>query len=79
MIIDMRIYTARPGKLNAFVNLYKEHAWDLQQKYLGKCVGWYTAAEGTLNQVVHLWAYEDQGDREKRRAAWRRPGNGRNT
>ena len=69
MIVDMRIYTTRPGKLAAFVKLYKEHAWALQQQYLGRCVGWYTAVEGPLNQVVHLWAYEDQGDREKRRAA----------
>jgi hypothetical protein len=69
MIVDMRIYTTRPGKLAAFVKLYKEHAWDLQQKYLGNCLGWYVAAEGTLNQVVHIWGYTDQGDREKRRAA----------
>ena len=69
MIVDMRIYTARPGKLAAYVAFYKEHAWPLQQQYLGRCVGWYTAAEGQLNQVVHLWAYEDQGDRERRRTA----------
>ena len=68
MIIDMRIYTIRPGKLAAFVTLYKDYAWDLQQQYLGRCLGWYTAAEGPLNQVVHLWAYENQGDRERRRA-----------
>ena len=69
MIVDMRIYTARPGKLNAFVKLYKDYAWELQQKYLGRCLGWYTVAEGPLNQVVHFWAYENQGDREARRAA----------
>ncbi len=69
MIVDLRIYTTRPGKLAAFVKLYKEHAWALQQKHLGHCVGWYTAAEGPLNQVVHMWAYESQADREKRRAA----------
>lgn len=69
MIVDLRIYTTRPGKLAAFVKLYKDHAWDLQQKYLGHCLGWYTVAEGTLNQVVHLWAYENQGDRENRRNA----------
>ncbi len=68
MIVDMRIYTTRPGKLAAFVALYKDYAWDLQQKYLGRCLGWYTVAEGPLNQVVHLWAYENQGDREIRRA-----------
>lgn len=69
MIVDMRIYTTRPGKLAAFVMLYKDHAWDLQQKYLGRCLGWYTTAEGPLNQVVHLWAYDNQGDREAKREA----------
>ena len=69
MIVDMRIYTTRPGKLGAFVQLYRDYAWPLQQRYLGRCLGWYTAAEGPLNQVVHLWGYEDQGDRERRRAA----------
>jgi hypothetical protein len=69
MIVDLRIYTTRPGKLAAFVKLYQDYAWDLQQKYLGRCLGWYTVAEGPLNQVVHLWAYENQGDRETRRAA----------
>ena len=69
MIVDMRIYTTRPGKLAAFVKLYHELGWDLQQRYLGRCLGWYTTVEGPLNQVVHFWQYEDQGDRERRRAA----------
>lgn len=69
MIVDLRIYTVRPGKLGAFVALYRDYAWPLQKKYLGTCLGWYTSVEGQLNQVVHLWAYEDQGDREARRAA----------
>ncbi len=68
MIIDMRTYTTRPGKLAAWVKLYQEHAWPLQQKYLGTCLGFYTVAEGSLNKVVHLWRYENQGDREIRRA-----------
>ena len=67
MIVDMRIYTVRPGKLAAFVKLYQDNAWPLQQKYLGDCIGWYTTIEGTLNQVVHLWRYTSQADRETRR------------
>ena len=69
MIVDMRIYSTRPGKLAAFVALYKDYAWPLQQKYLGRCLGWYTVAEGPLNQVVHLWAYDSMADREARRGA----------
>jgi hypothetical protein len=69
MIVDLRIYTCKPNKMADFVKLYEEKAWPLQQKYLGKCLGWYTTVEGALNTVVHMWGYEDQGDREKRRAA----------
>lgn len=69
MIVDMRIYTTRLGQLAAFVALYKEHGWDLQVRYLGRCLGFYTSAEGPLNQVVHLWAYDSLVDRETRRAA----------
>lgn len=69
MIVDMRIYTTHPNKTAEFVALYKAEAWPLQQKYLGRCVGWFVSAEGPLNQVVHLWAYESQADREKRRGA----------
>lgn len=69
MIVEMRTYTVKPGKLAAYVKLYQDLAWDLQQQYLGQCLGWYTVAEGQLNKVVHMWRYESQGDREQRRAA----------
>jgi hypothetical protein len=69
MIVDLRTYTVRPGKLAAYLKLYQEHGWPLQQKYLGTCLGWYTVAEGTLNTVVHMWRYDSQADREARRAA----------
>jgi hypothetical protein len=69
MIVDLRIYTCKPGKMNEFVKMYEELAWPLQEQYLGRCLGWYTTAEGPLNKVVHMWGYADQGDREQRRAA----------
>ena len=69
MIVDLRIYTTQPGKTAEFVAFYKEEGWPIQQKYLGRCIGWFTTVEGQLNQVVHLWAYESQADRETRRNA----------
>ncbi len=69
MILDLRIYTTKPGRTPEFVALYKEHAWPLQQKYLGRCVAWNTVVEGTVHQVVHIWAYDSQADREARRNA----------
>ncbi len=69
MIVDLRIYTCRPNKMGEFVKFYEEWGWPLQQKYLGKCLGWYTTVEGAMNTVVHLWGYESQADREARRGA----------
>jgi NIPSNAP len=69
MIVDLRIYKCKPNRMNEWVALYKEMAWPLQQKYLGRCLGWFTTLEGELNCVVHLWAYDSQADREARRSA----------
>lgn len=67
MIVDLRIYTCKPGHMTEFVALYEKMAWPLQQKYLGRCLGWYTTIEGQQNTVIHLWAYDSQADREQRR------------
>ncbi len=69
MIVDMRVYTFHPGRMPDWVKAYEELAWPLQKQYLGKCVGWYTSIEGKLHQVVHLWEFESQADREARRGA----------
>ena len=69
MIVDLRIYTCRPNHMAEFVALYEAEAWPIQRKYLERCLGWYTTVEGALNTVVHLWGYEDQADRERRRNA----------
>ncbi len=68
MIFDLRIYTFRNGaKMNAWLKVYEEYAFPIQQKYLGKPVLVSTTEVGPLNQVVHIWQYESQGDRENRR------------
>jgi hypothetical protein len=69
MIVDVRIYTCKVNKMTEFVKIYEDMGWALQQKYLGRCLGWYTTIEGELNTVVHLWAYDSQADREARRNA----------
>jgi hypothetical protein len=70
MIIDHRTYTLHPGKLKAFLEVYETKGYPIQVKYLGEPWGWFTSMDiGELNQVVHMWAYEDLADRAKRRAA----------
>jgi hypothetical protein len=69
VIIDLRTYTMVPGRLKAFLTLYETEALPIQTRHLGTLIGFFTTEVGTLNQVVHLWAYESMGDRERRRNA----------
>ena len=70
MIIDHRTYTLRPGTLPDYVEAYRTQGYAVQSRHLGKPLGWYTSMDiGQLNQIVHLWAYEDLADRARRRAA----------
>jgi NIPSNAP len=68
MIVEMRTYTAVPGRAGEFLKLYEELALALQQQYLGGLMGYYVSEVGELNQIVHLWRYESLADREARRA-----------
>jgi hypothetical protein len=69
MIFDLRIYTIKSGKLNAWLAMYEQHAYPIQLRHLGKPVMFSTSEIGPLNQAVHLWAYADLAEREKKRNA----------
>jgi len=69
MIFDLRIYTLFAGKAAAWLKLYEEHGHAIQVKHCGEPVLYATTEVGTLNQVVHIWSYESQADREKKRNA----------
>src|SRR5690606_3588350 len=57
------------GLMRDFLALYAAEGRAAQIEHLGEPVGYYTSEVGDLNQVVHLWAYADMADRERRRAA----------
>ncbi len=68
MIYEMRIYTVLPGKVGELNNLFEKEGLPVINDY-SKLVGWWSTEVGPLNQVVHLWAYNDAGHREQVRAA----------
>jgi hypothetical protein len=59
----------KPGKTAAYLSLYQEKGLVAQTHHLGRLVGYFTSDYGVLNQIIHLWAYEDHADRAARRAA----------
>ena len=67
MIVEERIYTLHPGKVSEMVKLYGEEGLPLQQRYLGKFIGYFSTETGNLNQVVFMWAYDSLDDRATRR------------
>ncbi|MCB8883086.1 NIPSNAP family protein [Acidisoma cellulosilytica] len=68
MIIDHRTYTVAHGRMAEYLERYRTMALPVQLRHLGRLIGFYVSDIGPLNQVVHIWAYEDIADREARRA-----------
>ena len=69
MILEMRTYTLHPGKMAEYFKVYETQGFEVQKRILGGFVGSFVSEIGPLNQVVHLWAYQDLNDRSARRAA----------
>jgi hypothetical protein len=68
MIVEERIYTLKVGKVPEQFKAYQELGLAAQKRILGGLIGYYQVEIGGLNTLVHMWAYEDLNDREKRRA-----------
>ncbi len=68
MIYDVRTYTCRPGTVKAQLELYAAHGFEAQKRHLGEPVIYGVTEIGPLNSYVHVWAYEDISDRDRKRA-----------
>jgi hypothetical protein len=68
MIVEERIYTVQAGKAKEWLDFYERHGFPVQQRHLGKCIGFFITEIGPLNTIVHLWAYDDLAHRERARA-----------
>jgi len=69
MYVEERVYTLQIGKAAEYFRNYEQFGMKVQLKHLPHMVGYYATEVGELNKVIHLWAYEDLNDRERRRAA----------
>ena len=68
-LYELRTYTLRVGTMAEAVKLYQELGFPAlrnggHDKHL---VGYFQADTGTINQIIHLWKFEDDADR---RAHW---------
>jgi len=67
MFVEMRTYTLHPGKIGTYLSLYENEGMAIQKPILGRMVGYYSTEIGALNQIVHMWAYEDLKERSEKR------------
>ena len=67
MIIEMRTYTIKPGELQNFINIYDKEIREIHTKVLGNQIGFFYSEFGKLNQIIHLYGYDNYEDRSKRR------------
>ena len=66
MIYEMRTYDLKPGTVPEFEDRFAE-ALPHREKYSKMAAFWHTEI-GPLNQVIHVWPYEDLAERTKVRA-----------
>ena len=68
-LYELRTYTLRVGAMAEAVKLYQELGFPALQNggQDKKLVGYFQTDTGTINQLVHLWKFDDDSDR---RAHW---------
>ena len=70
-LYELRTYTLHVGKMAEGVKLYQEFGFPALEKggHDAKLVGYFQADTGMINQLVHLWKFDDDADRRKHWAA----------
>ena len=66
MIYEIRTYTLRPGGVSEFEERFAERK-PYREKHSALGAFWHTEF-GPLNQVIHVWPYEDLEERTRLRA-----------
>ena len=62
-IYELRTYHVTVGKMAEVQKLYAQEGWPVLDKHPQRLVGYFTGDVGALNQLVHLWKFEDDADR----------------
>ena len=67
MLYEMRTYRLKVGLVPHYLRLVQEDGIAIQMRHLGNLVGYFSSDIGILNEIVHIWAYTDLLDRQRRR------------
>lgn len=70
MFVEQRTYVLHTGvRLSDYLEAYETIGLPAQRRILGGFLGYFVSDIGTLNQLMHLWAYESLDQRDERREA----------
>ena len=64
-IFELRTYTLHVGKLSKAIEVYKDLGWPALQKYKNNIIRYYIGDVGALNQIIHVWQFEDDNARRE--------------
>lgn len=67
MIYELRTYTLKQGTLPDVVKAASTVSRDIRGDNFGKLEGYWQTEIGPLNQVMHLWSYQDLNERARLR------------
>ena len=68
MIYELRTYTVKPGTIGDMVKAASTVSRDIRKDDYGKLEGYWLTEIGPLNQVLHMWSYQDFEERARMRA-----------
>ncbi len=64
-IFELRTYTLHVGKLSKAIEVYKNLGWPALQKYKNNIIRYYIGDVGALNEIIHVWQFEDDNTRRE--------------
>lgn len=71
MLFELRSYIAKPGALPTALALLRDEGCPLTDQYVERPIAYFTAETGAANRILMLWAYRNDGERDRRRDAMR--------
>lgn len=67
MVIEYRGYTLVPGTVDMFLECFEKEGLQVQLDILGNFLGIFRTEIGRVNEIIHLWGYENALERQIRR------------
>ena len=62
-IYELRTYTLYVGKINDAKEIYLNYGWPAIKKYKKNLVKYFVGDLGALNQIIHIWQFENDNNR----------------